>query len=81
MRPYERVQPESQQESEKEMMRYVEIDVGKTRCRAAVMNEKGTIESEFFFENSNKGIANLLSTLNNKDRVVMESTGNLWLNI
>lgn len=63
------------------MMRYVGIDVGKNRCRAAVMNEKGIIENEFFFENSNKGIANLLSTLNNKDKVVMESTGNLWLNL
>lgn len=63
------------------MMRYVGIDVGKARCRAAVMNEKGTIEDEFFFENNNKGIANLLSTLNSQDSVVMESTGNLWLNI
>lgn len=80
MCPYERVQPESQQEK-KEMMRYVGVDVGKTRCRVAIMDEKGSIEREFFFENSNKGIANLLLTLNNKDRVVMESTGNLWLNI
>ena len=63
------------------MMRYVGIDVGKTRCRAALMNEKGVIESEFFFENSNKGIANLTSALTSEDRVVMESTGNLWLNI
>jgi transposase len=65
----------------KEMMRYVGIDVGKARCRAALMNQKGTIESEFFFENSNKGIANLVSALTNEDSVVMESTGNLWLNI
>lgn len=55
--------------------------MGKTRCRAAVMDEKGTIEKEFFFENSNKGIATLLLALNDKDRVVMESTGNLWLNL
>jgi transposase len=65
----------------KEMMRYVGIDVGKTRCRAALMNEKGVIESEFFFENSNEGIANLTSVLTSEDRVVMESTGNLWLNM
>lgn len=38
-------------------------------------------EHEFFFENNNKGIANLMSTLTVEDRVVMESTGNLWLNI
>jgi transposase len=63
------------------MIRYVGIDVGKARCRAALMNEKGAIESEFFFENNNKGIANLTSALTSEDRVVMESTGNLWLNI
>ena len=66
---------------EKEMMRYVGIDVGKAKCRAALMNPNGTIESEFFFENNSKGIANLVSTLNIEDKVVMESTGNLWLNI
>lgn len=63
------------------MMRYIGVDVGKTRCRAAIMNEKGTLENEFFFENNNKGITSLLSTLNAQDKVVMESTGNLWLNI
>jgi transposase len=82
MRPYERVQPESQQESEKEkMMRYVGIDVGKARCRAALMNQNGAVEREFFFENNSRGIANLILTLNSEDKVVMESTGNLWLNI
>ena len=63
------------------MMRYVGIDVGKAKCRVALMNPNGTIESEFFFENNSKGIANLVSTLNIEDKVVMESTGNLWLNI
>jgi transposase len=75
------VQPESQQETRKEMIRYVGIDVGKARCRAALMNQKGTIEREFFFENNTKGIENLLSVLTSEDQVVMESTGNLWLNI
>lgn len=63
------------------MSRYVGIDVGKARCRAALMNQKGAIESEFSFENNTKGIATLLSTLTVEDSVVMESTGNLWLNI
>jgi transposase len=62
-------------------MRYVGIDVGKARCRAALMNQKGIVESEFFFENSNRGIANLVSALIDVDSVVMESSGNLWLNI
>jgi transposase len=63
------------------MMRYVGIDVGKARCRAALMNQKGAIESEFFFENNTRGISNLVSVLTGKDQVVMEFTGNLWLNI
>lgn len=63
------------------MMRYVGIDVGKARCRAALMNQNGVIENEFFFENNNTGISSLLSNLTSEDRVVMESTGNLWLNI
>jgi transposase len=45
------------------------------------MNQNGTIEKEFFFENNNTGIANLVSTLTIEDKVVMESTGNLWLNL
>ena len=63
------------------MMRYVGIDVSKARCRAALMNQQGAIESEFFFENNARGISNLVSALTGEDRVVMESTGNLWLNI
>ena len=65
----------------KKMVRYVGIDVGKARCRAALMSQKGDIESEFFFENNSRGISNLVSALTDEDKVVMESTGNLWLNI
>ena len=76
------MQPESQRRRvKKEMIRYVGIDVGKAKCRAALMDQQGTIESEFFFEKSNKGILKLVSTLTSEDKVVMESTGNLWLNI
>lgn len=63
------------------MIRYVGVDVGKAKCRAALMNQKGVVESEFFFENNTKGIQHLTSMLTTEDQVVMESTGNLWLNI
>jgi transposase len=63
------------------MTRYVGVDVGKARCRAALMNQSGRIENEFFFENSKSGIEHLTSLLTCEDRVVMESTGNLWLSI
>src|SRR4030066_2115365 len=63
------------------MVKYVGIDVGKAKCRAALMNQNGAVESEFFFENNSKGILKLVSTLTSEDKVVMESTGNLWLNI
>ncbi len=63
------------------MVRYVGIDVGKAKCRAALVNQKGIVEKEFFFENNSRGIKNLVSALTSEDQVVMESTGNLWLNI
>ena len=63
------------------MVKYVGIDVGKAKCRAALMNQNGAVESEFFFENNSKGILKLVCTLTSEDKVVMESTGNLWLNI
>ena len=59
--------------------RYVGVDVGKDRCRAALMNQQGIIEKEFFFENNNKGITHLTSQLTSEDQVIMESTANLWL--
>ena len=63
------------------MSRYIGIDVGKTKCRAAIVNEQGCVENEFFFENNRKGITELTQALMAEDKVVMESTGNLWLSI
>jgi len=63
------------------MIRYVGIDVGKAKCRAAIVNQQGDVENEFFFENSKEGIGELVEALTVEDRVVMESTGNLWLSI
>jgi transposase len=45
------------------------------------MNKQGIIEREFFFENNTKGIEHLTTLLTCEDKVVMESTANLWLNI
>jgi transposase len=72
--------PETSKNYEK-MTRYVGVDVDKTKCRAALMDQKETIEREFFFENNHQGIQQLTSLLTCKDKVVMASTGNLWLNI
>jgi len=51
------------------MTRYVGIDVGKHRCRAALMDQKGEIVDEFLFQNSNEGISQLESMLTQEDRV------------
>lgn len=37
--------------------RYIDIDVGKRRCQACVMDERGSIIDEFVFENSFEGIS------------------------
>ena len=62
-------------------MRYVGIDVGKQRCRAAVMDEKGFLVQEFSFRNNSGGIERLVSRLSMDDGVVMESTGSVWMNL
>jgi len=65
----------------KEMTKCVGVDIGKAKCRAALMNQDGDIEKEFFFENNTNGIQYLTSLLTSDDKVVMESTANLWLNL
>jgi len=60
---------------------YVGVDVGKSRCRAAMMNQEGKITGEFDFSNDSQGIFHLASMLTMDDRVVMESTGAYWLNL
>jgi transposase len=62
-------------------VRYVGIDVGKQRCRAAVMDQGGFIINEFNFTNNYQGIEDLASKLTMDDRVVMESTGSVWMNL
>jgi transposase len=73
------VQPEAGREAKK--MRYVGVDIGKWRCRAAVMDPEGTVIDEFAFNNDAEGIRDLASRLTTEDRVVMESTGSVWTNL
>ncbi len=57
------------------------IDIGKAKCRAAIMNQGGSILDEFTFTNNREGIEGLASRLSMDDRVVMESTGSVWTNL
>jgi transposase len=72
--------PALKEVEEREMM-YVGVDVGKSRCRAAMMSREGVIVDEFTFNNDQDGISHLASMLTMDDRVVMESTGAYWLNL
>ena len=73
------MQPEAGQEAKK--MKYIGIDIGKWKCRAAVMNPEGVLIDEFSFNNDHQGIEELASRLTPEDRVVMESTGSVWTNL
>lgn len=59
-------------------MKYIGVDIGKWKCRAAVMNPEGVLIDEFTFNNDHQGIEDLASRLTPEDRVVMESTGSVW---
>ena len=74
------MQPEASWEVKLEV-RFVGLDVGKWKCRAAIMNREGLILDEFWFTNNHEGIENLTSKLTLEDRVVMESTGSVWTNL
>jgi transposase len=73
------MQPEASHEMK--AMRYVGIDVGKLRCRAAVMDQEGSIIDEFSFNNNHQGIEHLASGLTMDDKIVVESTGSVWTNL
>ena len=62
-------------------MKYVGVDIGKRKCRAAIMNSEGKIEKELDFCNNSDGISSLTLLLSMDDRVVMESTGPYWLDL
>ena len=62
-------------------LRYVGVDVGKRKCRAAFVDGDGVLIKEFSFVNDFSGIEGFVRELSEGDAVVMESTGNLWLNL
>jgi transposase len=61
--------------------RYVGVDIGKKKCNVAVMDQQGLIADEFTFANNHRGIESFSAKLSMDDRVVMESTGSVWLNL
>lgn len=62
-------------------MKYVGVDIGKKKCRAAIVNAEGKIVKELDFCNNSVGITSLASMLTMDDQVVMESTGPYWLDL
>ena len=68
---------------EKEMTKYIGIDVGKKRCYACVTNETGSVLDEFSFQNNLDGINELIKTIHptsdNQCNAVLESTANMWI--
>jgi transposase len=60
---------------------YVGVDVRERKCRAAVVDGDGVLVDEFSFSNDFEGIRRFVSRLSEGDAVVMESTGNLWVNL
>ncbi len=62
------MQPEASLGGELEV-RYVGLDIGKWKCRAAIMNQEGIILDEFWFTNNHEGIESLTAKLTVQDRV------------
>jgi hypothetical protein len=65
-------------------VKYVGIDVHKKMCQAAILDEDGALLDEIRFANDPEEIeefAGKLSTFQDEVRAVVESTGNLWIQI
>lgn len=61
-------------------MKYVGVDMHKKFCQACVKDRDGNILDELTFSNSGGGFALLLDAVGGGEaKVVMESTGNLWI--
>jgi transposase len=65
-------------------MKYVGIDVHKKMCQAAILDDDGELFEETGFTNTPEGIerfAKRLKDLEGQVHAVLESTGNLWIQI
>jgi len=65
-------------------VKYVGIDVHKKMCQAAVLDGNGEPLDETRFTNTPEGIeefASRLSVYRDEVRAVVESTGNLWIQV
>jgi transposase len=65
-------------------VKYVGIDVHKKMCQAAILDEDGSLLDEIRFANTPEEIeefAGKLSTFHDEVKAVVESTGNLWIQI
>jgi transposase len=65
-------------------VKYVGIDVHKKMCQVAVLDEEGKLLDEIRFANDPEEIeefAGKLTTFHDEVKAVVESTGNLWIQI
>jgi len=65
-------------------VKYVGIDVHKKMCQAAILDEDGSLLDEIRFANTPEEIEEFsgkLSTFRDEVKAVVESTGNLWIQI
>ena len=65
-------------------VKYVGIDVHKKMCQAAVLDDEGELLDETRFMNTPEGIEEFalrLSAYGDEVRAVVESTGNLWIQV
>ena len=65
-------------------MKYVGIDVHKKMCQAAIIDEEGELLDEIRFRNTIEGIEDFalkLTTYRDEVKAVVESTGNLWIQV
>jgi transposase len=65
-------------------VKYVGIDVHKKMCQAAVLDEEGELLDQIRFLNEKEDIKEFalkLTTFRDDVKAVVESTGNLWIQI